>query len=75
LICSQDLFDKGTVNLLSQRFKYFIKQIFVISSQSSLVNNCLTTSIGKLSVILPEEAGEIEAVIYRRLESIVEQGT
>jgi hypothetical protein len=73
LICSQDLFDKTTVALLSQRFEYFFGQIFGIDSSANLIDDSMI-SINKLSVILPEEAAEMEAIIFRRLENTVKEG-
>jgi hypothetical protein len=74
LICSQDIFDETTVVLLNQRFEYFLDQVFQISPIVSLMNDCMI-SMKKLSIILPEEAAEMEATIFRRLETIVGEGT
>jgi non-ribosomal peptide synthetase component F len=74
LICSQDIFDKTSVALLSQRFEYFFDQIFRINSSVSLRDDCSTISMKKLSIILPEEATEMETTIFRRLDNIVGEG-
>jgi hypothetical protein len=74
LMCSQDIFDITTVTLLRQRFEYFFDQIFRTSSSASLMNDCMIMSMKKLSIMLPEEAAEMEAIIFRRLENIVEEG-
>jgi hypothetical protein len=74
LICSQDIFDKTTVAVLSQRFQYLFDQIFRINSNVSLRNDCSTILMKKLSIILPEEAAEMEAIIFRRLDNIVGEG-
>jgi NRPS condensation-like uncharacterized protein len=73
LICSQDIFDKTTVILLSQRFEYLFDQIFRTCSSVSVLDDCMI-SIKKLSVILPKEVAEMEAIIFRRLENTVEEG-
>ncbi len=73
LICSQDIFDKTSVVLLSQRFEYFFNQIFRSSCSASLMNDCMI-SMKKLSIILPEEVAEMEATIFRRLENTIKEG-
>jgi hypothetical protein len=70
LVCSQDVFDKATVALLSHRFEYFVSQIFRMGAQVSLVNVCLTTSIRKLCLVLPEEAAEMKARMFCRQKNI-----
>jgi hypothetical protein len=74
LICSQDIFDKPNVALLSQRFEYFFNQIFRSSCSASLMNDCMIV-MKKLCVILPEEAAEMEATIFRRLENTIQWRT
>jgi hypothetical protein len=73
LLCSQDIFDKTTVALLSQRFEYFFDQFFLTSSNISPIFDCMIP-INKLSVILPEENAEMETRIFCRLESIANEG-
>jgi hypothetical protein len=73
LVCSRDIFDTTTVAILSQRFEYFFNQVFGISSDVSLIDDCMI-SIKKLSVILPEEAAEMQTKIFRRLENTVNEG-
>jgi len=72
-ICSCDIFDTTTVAILSQRLQYFFNQVFGISSGVSLIDDCMI-SIKKLSVILPEEAAEMQTKIFRRLENTVNEG-
>jgi hypothetical protein len=74
LMCSRDTVDKTTVALLSERFEYFFNQIFGSSFSVSLMDDCMI-SMKKLSVILPEEAAEMEATIFRRLENTIKEGT
>jgi hypothetical protein len=73
LMCSRDIVDKTTVVLLSQRFEYFFNQIFGNSCSANLMDDCMI-SMKKLSVILPEEAAEMEAIIFRRLGNTVKEG-
>jgi hypothetical protein len=72
-ICSQDIFDKTTVVLLSQRFEYFFDQVFGIGGSVSLMDEYMI-SMKKLSIILPTEAAEMEATIFRRLEYTEKDG-
>jgi hypothetical protein len=74
LMCSRDIWDKTTVTLLSQRFEYFFDQIFRINSSVSLMDDYKIISMKKLSIILPEEAEEMEAIIFRRLDNMVSEG-
>jgi hypothetical protein len=73
LMCSRDIVDKTTVAVLSQRFEYFFNQIFGNSCSASLMDDRMI-SMKELSVILPEEAAEMKAGIFRRLENIGEEG-
>jgi hypothetical protein len=73
LICSQDIFDETTVVLLNQRFEYFFHQVFQISPSVSLMDDSMI-SINELSLILPTEAAEMEATIFRRLDNIGGEG-
>jgi non-ribosomal peptide synthetase component F len=72
-ICSQDIFDKTSVALLSQRFEHFFNQVFRSSCSASLMNDCMI-SMKELSIILPEEVAEMEATIFRRLENTIKEG-
>jgi hypothetical protein len=73
LVCSQDIFDETTVVLLNQRFEYFFDQVFQISPSISLMDDSMR-SINKLSIILPNEAAEMEATTFHRLDNIVGEG-
>jgi hypothetical protein len=72
-VCSCDIFDKTTVALISQRFEYFFDQIFGTSSDMNLRNDSMI-SINKLSVILREEAEEMEGIVFCRLENTANEG-
>ncbi|UJR38886.1 hypothetical protein I4U23_031554 [Adineta vaga] len=72
LICSHDLFYETTATKLSQRFQYLFEQIF--SSRSSVngidLNNL---SLTKLTIILPEEAEEIEKITFCRQADVMHE--
>jgi non-ribosomal peptide synthetase component F len=72
-VCSRDIFEKTTVARIAQRFEYLFKQIFRIKSTANPVNESIT-SINKLSVVLPDEVKEMQAVIFHRLKNIVNEG-
>jgi NRPS condensation-like uncharacterized protein len=72
-VCSHDLFEQATVEKLAQRFQYLFEQLFQTNSSTTLMDeSCI--SINKLSLILPEEAQEMQSAIFRRLENIVNEG-
>ncbi|CAF4233001.1 unnamed protein product, partial [Adineta steineri] len=64
-ICSCDLFDETTLTMIGRRFQYVLEQLF--SSKSSIF-------ISKVDLILPEEVEEREAVMFHRLENIINEG-
>jgi hypothetical protein len=72
-VCSQDLFDDATVVTIARRFEHFFFQI-----SSSNFNTAGTDqsfpSIDKLSLILPEEAKEMQQVVFRRQPNIFNEG-
>jgi NRPS condensation-like uncharacterized protein len=73
-MCSRDVFEKTTVTLLSERFEYFFNQVFRSISSVNLMNGCWTILMKELSIILPNEAADMEAIIFRRLDNIVGEG-
>jgi hypothetical protein len=72
-ICSRDLFEETTVARIARRFQHLFEQLFSTNSDAALINQS-TTSINKLSLILPEEAEELQGVNFRRLETVVDEG-
>ncbi|CAF3739353.1 unnamed protein product [Adineta steineri] len=71
-ICSYDLFEKSTISKAAQRFEYMFEQLFpTLSNNTSMID--MSSSISKLSLILPEEAEEMELVVFHRLENIVNE--
>ncbi len=73
LTCSHDIFDITTVALISKRFEYFFDQIFQTCPKINLMDNWVI-SMKKLSVILSEEAAEIEATLFHNSDNIIEEG-
>jgi hypothetical protein len=73
LVCSSDIFDKITVTHFAQRFEYFLDQIFGTEPNANMRDDSII-SINKLSVILPEEAREMQTIIFRRMENIGNEG-
>jgi hypothetical protein len=73
LVSSRDLFDETTVTQIGRRFQYFCEQLFSTETNAIQMNESMT-SISGLSLILPEEADEIEAVKFQRLENVVNEG-
>ncbi|CAF1522001.1 unnamed protein product, partial [Adineta steineri] len=71
-VCSHDLFEKSTISKVAQRFQYMFEQLFRIQPSNSPVVN-VSSSINNVSFILPEEAEEMELVVFHRLENIVNE--
>ncbi|CAF4198968.1 unnamed protein product, partial [Adineta steineri] len=70
--CSRDLFEKSTVSKLAQRFKYIFEQLFQTQSSNTSMTD-MSSSINKASLILPEEAEEMQLVVFQRLGNIVNE--
>ncbi|CAF1566511.1 unnamed protein product [Adineta steineri] len=71
-ICSSDLFEKSTISKIAQRFEYMFEQLFQTQPSNTTVMN-VSSSINKLSLILPEEDEEMELAVFHRLENIVNE--
>ncbi|CAF4209022.1 unnamed protein product, partial [Adineta steineri] len=71
-VCSLDLFEKSTISKIGQRFEYMLEQVFQTQSNNIPAMN-VSSSINKLSLILPEEAEEMELVVFHRLDNIVNE--
>ncbi|CAF1554346.1 unnamed protein product, partial [Adineta steineri] len=72
-VCSHDLFEKSSISRIAQRFQYMFEQVFQTQS-SNIPAITLKSSISKMCVILPEEAEEMESVLFHRLDDIVNEG-
>ncbi|CAF3941566.1 unnamed protein product, partial [Adineta steineri] len=71
-VCSRDLYEKSTISQIAQRFQYMCEQLFQ-TQPSNIPMNDMSSSINKLSLILPEEAEEMELVAFHRLDNIVNE--
>ncbi|CAF1409546.1 unnamed protein product [Adineta steineri] len=72
-VCSHDLFEKSTISKAAQRFQYIFEQLFQTQSSKLPVMN-VSLSITKVCLILPDEAEEVELVVFHRLKNIVKKG-
>ena len=72
-VCSHDLFEETTVARIAQRFQYLLEQLFSTNVDTVPMGQCFP-SINKLSLILPEEAEEMQTVIFDRLPKTVHEG-
>ncbi|CAF3901280.1 unnamed protein product, partial [Adineta steineri] len=71
-VCSHDLFEKSTISEIGHRFEYMFEQLFQTQSSNVPTIN-MSSSINNVCVILPEEAEEMELVVFYRLENIVNE--
>ncbi|CAF4190506.1 unnamed protein product [Adineta steineri] len=72
-VYSHDLFEKSTISQIVQRFQYMFEQLFETKSSNTPMIS-MNSSINKLALILPDEAEEMELVVFQRLENIVNDG-
>jgi non-ribosomal peptide synthetase component F len=72
-VCSRDLFEETTVVTIAKRFQHVFFEIFSSNTRNAQINKFITP-ISKLSLILPEEAEEMQGIVFHRLSSIVNQG-
>jgi len=70
---STDLYDDAMIHLIARRFQHFLLQIFSSNVEMMQLNQSLKP-ISKLSVLLPEDAEEIQRTIFCRLPHIVHTG-
>jgi hypothetical protein len=73
LVCSRDLFDETIVAKIARRFQYLFEQLFPANLCAIRVGQPIT-SINKLSLILPEEAKEMQTVVISTQKDIVNEG-
>ncbi|CAF1527084.1 unnamed protein product, partial [Adineta steineri] len=71
-VCSHDLFEKSTISKMAQRFQYMFEQLFQTQSKNIPAMN-VSSSINKLSLILLEEAEEMESIMFHRLQNIMNE--
>jgi hypothetical protein len=72
-VCSRDLYEGKTVIKIARRFQYIFGQLFQ-SESNTVVMDESATSIKKLSVILPEEAEELQEVTFCKQKNIINEG-
>ncbi|CAF1082353.1 unnamed protein product [Adineta steineri] len=58
-VCSHDLFEKSTISKIAQRFQYMFEQVFRTKSSNTPMIT-ISPSINKLSLIVAEEAEEMD---------------
>jgi hypothetical protein len=73
MICSRDLFDASTVKTIARRFQYFMFQILTSNFDATSVDRSLL-SVKEISLILPEEADEMQRICFRRSSTIFNEG-
>ncbi|CAF1397991.1 unnamed protein product, partial [Adineta steineri] len=71
-VCSHDLFEKSTISKIAQRFQYMFEQLFQTQPSNTTVMN-VSSLINKISLILPEEAEEMELAVFHRLDNIMNE--
>ncbi|CAF1513968.1 unnamed protein product [Adineta steineri] len=72
-IASSDLFEKSTISQMARRFEYMFKQLFQTQSSNIPVMN-MSSSINRISLILPEEGEEMKLIVFHRLKNIFDEG-
>jgi non-ribosomal peptide synthetase component F len=73
LMCSRDLYDETTVETIARRLQHFFFQFFSFNCNTAQFDQS-PLSINEASLILPEEANEMQRVLFRRLPSIRDEG-
>jgi len=70
---SSDLFLEITLNKITRRFQQFCSQLFTMDSSTNRTNKSLIP-VKKLSIVLPEEAEEMQGVVFHRLSNVDDEG-
>ena len=70
LMCSRDLVDQVTVEIIARRFEHLFEQIFTSDSRIDQVDS----SLSNFDLMLPEEVKEIEDVVFCRQPNIIDEG-
>jgi condensation domain-containing protein len=73
LACSRDLFTETTVAKIAGRFQFLLEQLLQPTFNTVSINDS-NMPISKFSLMLPEEAEELQGVTIHRLENIVNNG-
>ena len=72
-VCSRDLFEEITVVQMARRFQHLCEQLFVTNSNVMEMNQSIM-SLNSFSLIVSEEAEEIQQTVFCRLEHAVNEG-
>ena len=73
LVCCRDMYDEKTVTTISQRFHHLLHQLFSSPFTTSYTSQSYMP-IYSLSLILPEEAEEMQGIVFGRLLNVVDEG-
>ena len=73
MVCSRDMFHDRTVTLMAERFQYFLGQLFGTRSGSEKSTGH-DLPVNKLSIILPEEAAEMDLITFCRMDTAENEG-
>ena len=73
-VCSRDVFEETTIARIAQRFQRLFEQIFATNSNAMEMNQTIIP-INKLSLILPEEAEEMQTMVFCGLPNTINEGT
>ncbi|CAF4075682.1 unnamed protein product, partial [Adineta steineri] len=71
-VCSSDLFDERTIIIVGRRFQHILEQLFPSKTSTKSIDLCCS-SISKIDLILPEEVEERQAIMFERLEIIINE--
>ncbi|CAF4148434.1 unnamed protein product, partial [Adineta steineri] len=71
-VCSHDLFEKSSISKIARRFEYMFEQVFQTQSSNTPMID-MSSSVKKVCLILPDEAKEMELVVFHRFENIVNE--
>ncbi|CAF0970414.1 unnamed protein product [Adineta steineri] len=72
-VCSRDLFNRTTLTIIGRRIQYVLEQLFS-SKSSSKCMDLYCTSISKVDLILLEEVEERQAIMFHRLQNMINEG-
>jgi len=72
-VCSRELYDQKTIAKISRRFQHLLQQLF--TSQSTAIHNDQSNiPMSKLSLILLDEADEIQGTVFHRRSDVINEG-
>lgn len=74
LVCSHDLFNETTVGIMARRFQHLINQLFMNQTTINDAHDQPMLPIHKLSLILPQEADEIQQTLFAGKINALDRG-